>query len=84
MTKSFPHYAQLDTMDCGPTCLRMIAKHYGHAYTCGEGGGRGFISPTLPEKNLSYFFRYLFPYKSQFAQIILFFSKIFVFLKKID
>lgn len=22
-------YTQLDTMDCGPTCLRMIAKHYG-------------------------------------------------------
>ncbi len=27
--KKFPYYAQLDTMDCGPTCLRMIAKHYG-------------------------------------------------------
>lgn len=26
---SFPHYHQLDTMDCGPTCLRMIAKYYG-------------------------------------------------------
>ena len=26
---SFPHYTQLDAMDCGPTCLRMIAKHYG-------------------------------------------------------
>lgn len=25
----FPHYFQLDGMDCGPTCLRMIAKHYG-------------------------------------------------------
>lgn len=25
----FPHYTQLDTMDCGPTCLRMVAKHYG-------------------------------------------------------
>ncbi len=25
----FPFYHQLDQMDCGPTCLRMIAKHYG-------------------------------------------------------
>ena len=23
-----PFYKQYDTMDCGPTCLRMIAKHY--------------------------------------------------------
>jgi ATP-binding cassette, subfamily B, bacterial len=27
--KSFPLYKQLDAMDCGPTCLRMVAKHYG-------------------------------------------------------
>lgn len=26
--KRFPYYQQPDTMDCGPTCLRMIAKHY--------------------------------------------------------
>ncbi len=34
--KNFPFYKQPDTMDCGPTCLRMInfvaafggAKHY--------------------------------------------------------
>ncbi|WP_419241523.1 peptidase domain-containing ABC transporter [Cardinium endosymbiont of Nabis limbatus] len=25
----FPFYQQPDAMDCGPTCLRMIAKHYG-------------------------------------------------------
>ncbi|MCT4602985.1 MAG: cysteine peptidase family C39 domain-containing protein, partial [Marinifilum sp.] len=29
MKKRFPHFRQLDAMDCGPTCLRMIAKHYG-------------------------------------------------------
>ena len=29
MFKSFPHYRQLDTMDCGPTCVMIIAKHYG-------------------------------------------------------
>jgi ATP-binding cassette, subfamily B, bacterial len=30
---SFPFYNQLDAMDCGPSCLRMIAKHYGKNYT---------------------------------------------------
>ncbi|ETN96136.1 peptidase domain-containing ABC transporter [Zhouia amylolytica] len=29
MTKSFPYYKQPDSKDCGPTCLRIIAKHYG-------------------------------------------------------
>ena len=30
---AFPTYRQLDQMDCGPTCLRMIAKHYGRHYS---------------------------------------------------
>ena len=25
----FPFYKQPDSKDCGPTCLRIIAKHYG-------------------------------------------------------
>ena len=25
----FPFYRQLDSMDCGPTCLAMIAEHFG-------------------------------------------------------
>ena len=25
----FPFYGQLDQMDCGPTCLKMIASYYG-------------------------------------------------------
>jgi ATP-binding cassette subfamily B protein len=29
----FPFYKQLDAMDCGPTCLRMVAKHYGRNYS---------------------------------------------------
>ncbi|UHG94937.1 peptidase domain-containing ABC transporter [Spirosoma oryzicola] len=29
----FPHYRQLDAMDCGPTCLRMISRFYGRTYT---------------------------------------------------
>lgn len=30
---SFPHYIQRDAMDCGPTCLRMVAKFYGRSYS---------------------------------------------------
>lgn len=26
---SFPHVHQLDAMDCGATCLRIVAAHYG-------------------------------------------------------
>ena len=33
MKKKFPHFRQLDAMDCGPTCLRMIAKHYGKTFS---------------------------------------------------
>lgn len=28
----FTFYKQLNAMDCGPTCLRMVAKHYGKHY----------------------------------------------------
>lgn len=31
--KLFPKFTQLDAMDCGPTCLRMIAKYYGRHYS---------------------------------------------------
>lgn len=33
MSKNFPYYHQLDAMGCGPTCLRMVAKHYGKHYS---------------------------------------------------
>lgn len=29
----FPSFYQHDSMDCGPTCLRMIAKFYGKSYS---------------------------------------------------
>ena len=29
----FPHYTQHDAMDCGPTCLRMVAAHYGRVFS---------------------------------------------------
>ena len=44
MRRSFPHYPQLDAMDCGPTCLRMIAKHYGRSYSLQTLRERSFIT----------------------------------------
>lgn len=29
----FPIYKQLELMDCGPTCLRMVAKHFNKDFT---------------------------------------------------
>ncbi len=29
----FPFYKQFDLMDCGPSCIRMIAKYYGRNYS---------------------------------------------------
>lgn len=29
---SFPHYHQPDAMDCGPTCLRIVARYFGKHY----------------------------------------------------
>lgn len=31
--KNFPVYKQLDAMDCGPSCLRMISKYHGKNYS---------------------------------------------------
>lgn len=31
--KKFTLYRQYDAMDCGPTCLRMVAKFYGRSYS---------------------------------------------------
>jgi ATP-binding cassette subfamily B protein len=33
LKKDFPHFRQLDYRDCGPTCLRMVAKHYGKTFS---------------------------------------------------
>ena len=40
----FPHYHQLDAMDCGATCLRMIAKYYGKSYTAQTLRQRSYIT----------------------------------------
>lgn len=36
MFKKFPFYRQPDTMDCGPTCLRMVLRYYGKNYSLQE------------------------------------------------
>ncbi len=43
MAKTFPFYKQLDQMDCGPTCLRMIAKFYKVNITVDELRDRAYI-----------------------------------------
>ncbi|MCF8335808.1 MAG: peptidase domain-containing ABC transporter [Bacteroidales bacterium] len=40
----FPHYQQHDAMDCGPACLRMIAKYYGKNYTLQTLRDRSYIT----------------------------------------
>jgi len=40
----FPFYRQLDAMDCGSTCLRMIAKHYGKTYSLDNLRSKSYIS----------------------------------------
>lgn len=52
--KKFPNYKQADFKDCGPTCLKIIAKHYGktikiqelrdHSETTREGSNLLFLS----------------------------------------
>jgi ATP-binding cassette subfamily B protein len=42
--KNFQHYLQPDAMDCGPTCLRMVAKHYGRNYSLQYLRERSFIT----------------------------------------
>jgi ATP-binding cassette subfamily B protein len=44
MKRPFPSYQQLDGMDCGPTCLRMIAKYYGRSFSVQFLRERSFIT----------------------------------------
>jgi len=44
MRHSFPFYKQLDAMDCGPACLRMIAKFYGKNFTLQTLRERSYIT----------------------------------------
>jgi ATP-binding cassette subfamily B protein len=42
----FSFYKQLDSMDCGPTCLQMVAKHYGKTYSLQYLRSRAFITKS--------------------------------------
>lgn len=41
---AFPHYHQPDAMDCGPTCLRMVARYYGKFYNIQTLRERSYIT----------------------------------------
>ena len=41
---NFPSFLQHDAMDCGPTCLRMIAKSYGKNFSIDELRTRSYIT----------------------------------------
>jgi ATP-binding cassette, subfamily B, bacterial len=40
----FQIYKQLDSMDCGPTCLRMVAKFYGKKFTLQTLRSKAFLT----------------------------------------
>lgn len=40
----FPYYSQRESADCGPACLRMIAKYYGRDYSAEMLRKHSFIS----------------------------------------
>jgi len=42
----FPFSKQLDAMDCGPSCLRMIAKFYGKNYTLQALRSKSFVTKS--------------------------------------
>ena len=46
MKKQFPLFNQHDSMDCGPACLRMVAKFYGKNFSLSTLRERSFITRT--------------------------------------
>ena len=52
MKKKFPNFRQADFKDCGPTCLKIIAKHYGK--TIGIQQLREISETTREGSNLLY------------------------------
>ncbi|WP_158728579.1 MULTISPECIES: peptidase domain-containing ABC transporter [unclassified Flavobacterium] len=48
--KNFPNFKQADSKDCGPTCLKIIAKHYGKTIKIQE--LRDFSETTREGSNL--------------------------------
>jgi len=50
--KKFPNYIQADTKDCGPTCLKIVAKHFGKTINIQQ--LRDFSETTREGSNLLY------------------------------
>ena len=48
--RKFPNYIQADSKDCGPTCLKIISKHYGKTINIQE--LRDFSETTREGSNL--------------------------------
>lgn len=48
--KKFPNYIQADSKDCGPTCLKIVSKHYGKTINIQE--LRDFSETTREGSNL--------------------------------
>ena len=46
MFNKFPFYKQLDQMDCGPTCLKIITAYYGKNISRDLLRERSFLSQT--------------------------------------
>ena len=44
MFNTFPFFRQHDAMDCGPTCLRMIAQYHGQSYSLAYLRERSYLS----------------------------------------
>jgi ATP-binding cassette subfamily B protein len=42
----FPFFKQLDSMDCGPSCIRMIAEFYGKTYSLQALRTKSFITKS--------------------------------------
>jgi len=52
---SCPHEYQLDSKDCGPACIKIIAKYYGRFFSlqylrdiCGVSGKSTILVPHIP------------------------------------
>ncbi len=43
-SSEFPVYKQYDAMDCGPACLRMVAKYYGKSYSMQYFRDKSYVS----------------------------------------
>lgn len=50
--KTFPNYKQTESKDCGPTCLKIIAKHYGKTISTQK--LRAYSETTRQGSNLMY------------------------------